>query len=326
MATLILFDNSDNYRFLEKNFDAVVYSPNSKKKFFSWVKGVLLALKQSNEKDTIVCWFDFQAVLLFFFSKILFKSRKIICLNIMLKQKSTLKNKVVTILYKYALKSKNFKATVTSREYGFLLNKQFGKEYHYTLLRDVYHDYYESSFGKEEKVESSVFCGGRNGRDWDFLLRLAARMTDITFNVVVSKDVFCVLEKRASPNVSFFVDVPYEVFVRKMLQSKVVALPLKTEAPAGLIVLFQTIANELPFVVSRTATTQSYSFGQEDFFVANDVLSWEKRIRDILLSYDSYYKKVLLLKEMIKKRCNEDVFKSKIEELIYEKDFKSNYM
>ena len=172
MGKYILFDNNDDYDFLLSDFDGAFYSPERKSKIVSWLNGAYVALKGTKRDDTIVCWYDFQAVILFWLSK-LFSRRNIICLNILLKPKNTIKNKFVTFLYKSALKSDNFNATISSCEYGSLLNKKFGRVFHYSLLYDVYHAYYEVKMLDEVVEPKSVFCGGRNGRDWNFLFSLA---------------------------------------------------------------------------------------------------------------------------------------------------------
>ena len=55
-----------------------------------------------------------------------FKNRKIIALNILLKDKATTKNKAAKLLYKPVLKSKKVQATVTSKKYGEHLNEMLG--------------------------------------------------------------------------------------------------------------------------------------------------------------------------------------------------------
>jgi hypothetical protein len=108
-------------------------------------------LQQSNNGDTIIVWYDFQAVLCFLICKMLFLKRNIVCLNILLKDKPTIKNKLVSLLYKGALLSNNFKASVTSEAYGIWLNKKLGINVEYTLLHDVYHKSYEYKYKKTHK-------------------------------------------------------------------------------------------------------------------------------------------------------------------------------
>lgn len=317
MGKYILFDNNDDYDFLLSDFDGAFYSPERKSKIVSWLNGAYVALKGTKRDDTIVCWYDFQAVILFWLSK-LFSRRNIICLNILLKPKNTIKNKFVTFLYKSALKSDNFNATISSCEYGSLLNKKFGRVFHYSLLYDVYHAYYEVKMLDEVVEPKSVFCGGRNGRDWNFLFSLASLMPDVTFVVVMPSDVYNNCKGKMKENVKVFVDVPYEVFVRSIKRSQIVLMPLDTDAPAGLIVLFQTIANNKPFVISRTAATCTYMFNHNDIFLPNDVTQWKRKIYDIIDNYETYCEKIQDLKRCVEMECNEQKFKTKIQEMIDE--------
>lgn len=325
MSKYILFDNKDNYDFLLSDFDGVFYSPECKSKIVSWLNGAYMALKGTKRDDTIVCWYDFQAVILFLLAK-LFSRRNIICLNILLKPKNTIKNKLVTFLYKSALKSNNFNATISSCEYGSLLNKKFGRKFHYFLLNDVYHPYYEMKNLDEVVEPKSVFCGGRNGRDWNFLFSLASQMPDVTFVAVMPSDVYDDCKEKMKENVKVLVDVPYEVFVRSIKRSQIVLMPLDTDAPAGLIVLFQTIANNKPFVISHTAATSAYMFNHNDFFLPNEVSQWKGKIYDIIDNYEIYCEKIKDLKKCVETECNEQKFKTKIQEMIDETINKSSHM
>ncbi|MBR6123319.1 glycosyltransferase [Candidatus Saccharibacteria bacterium] len=317
MSNYILFDNQENYDFLKSDFDGAFYSPKCKKKIISWIKGAYITLRNTKKNDTIVCWYDFQAIILFWMSKIM-GQRKIICLNILLKPKTTIKNKLVTILYKCALSAKNFKATVSSHCYGELLNKKFKKSFDYILLRDVYRDCYQLKCDKVQMIPKTVFCGGRNGRDWNFLFSLASQMPDVSFRAIMSQNDYKYYQNVITENVTVMVDVSYEKFCEVIFQSQIVALPLDTEAPAGLIVFFQAIANERPFIISRTAATEGYIFNHEEFFLPNDVFLWKEKIKAIISDYNTWNFKIKEMKNIIEEECNEQKFKKKIKEIVNE--------
>lgn len=69
---------------------------NSTKEMLQACKEII---KQSADGDTIICWYDFMAVLCWWLCKVQFKNRKIIALNILLKDKATAKNKLAKMLY-----------------------------------------------------------------------------------------------------------------------------------------------------------------------------------------------------------------------------------
>ena len=122
-----------------------IYSPKSKRLIVGWLKGCKYALEVSHSYDTIVCWYDFQAILCYWLCRFTFKRRKIVCVNLLLKDKDSFKNKIVAWLYKKALKSKHFVASITSVEYGKHLKNRLGIDKDLFLLHDVFHGDYKST-------------------------------------------------------------------------------------------------------------------------------------------------------------------------------------
>ena len=141
-------------------------------------------VKRTKAGDTIVCWYDFMGVLCWWLSKLTNKRIKVVAINILLKDKSTMKNKIAKYLYKKALCSNSFAATVTTVEYGRYINKILNTKVDFTLLYDVYHRNYTLNKQVETKA-NTVFCGGRNGRDWKLLFEVAKRLPKVTFNCVM---------------------------------------------------------------------------------------------------------------------------------------------
>lgn len=88
-----LFDNpGDKSRLsfiskIAKREKKEVYSPKCSRLIVGWLKGCLSVLKQSHRNDMIVCWYDFQGVLCYWLSRLTFKRRKIVCINLLLKDK-----------------------------------------------------------------------------------------------------------------------------------------------------------------------------------------------------------------------------------------------
>ena len=239
MAIYMLFDNpadKQNMTFLNGYETAKIRQGYPSQKCNS-TKEMLTACKdmirQSAEGDTIICWYDFMAVLCWWLCKVQFKNRKIIALNILLKDKATAKNKLAKFLYKPMLKSKKVQATVTSKKYGEHLNEMLGIQKQYTLLHDTYHGGYSIEY--EGKVNpNTVFCGGRNGRDWELLIRIAQAMPEVTFNCVMPKDKYEEYKENFGKNMVVKSDIPEQEFLEFMCQSQLVVTPLDTEAPAGI--------------------------------------------------------------------------------------------
>lgn len=191
----MLFDNPADKKkmaFLSKYETASIRQVYPSKKCNS-IKEILLECKsildQSTNGDTIICWYDFMAVLCWWLCKIFRKKRKIVAVNILLKNKDTVKNRLARFLYRPVLNSNNVRATVTSKKYGEYLNKMLGIRGKYTLLHDIYYSGYDISY-HGEILHNSVFCGGHNGRNWEMLIKIARIMPEVTFNCVMPRDKF----------------------------------------------------------------------------------------------------------------------------------------
>lgn len=308
----ILIDNKNisAYSFLSKGLDfefKFETSPtDGSMKVLGWLWGVVKVLMVSKKNDAIICWFDFQAIICYWISLFLFMKREIVCINIMLKDKETIKNRFVTFLYKKALQASNFKASVTSVAYAEALNKRLGISVKYDLIRDVYRDFYDVKY--EGEIEKrTIFCGGRNGRDWRFIIQLAREMRDFSFVFVVSCQDYLSM-KDLSSNVKVLVDVSYKEFMSEMCKAEVVCLPLNTDAPAGLIVLFQAAANEKNIITTKTLVTQEYVMEECGCLLPNDLDLWKKAIQYYCDNPEESQRKSKNLKRFLQNNCSESKF------------------
>lgn len=106
------FSNVDS-EFKPRNLRQEVHyieSPRTKKRIVGWTIGCFRALYCSRRGETVFCWYDFQAVLLYWMCLLTFQRRNIGCLNILLKKKDTIQNRIVSKMYRKALMSKYFHA------------------------------------------------------------------------------------------------------------------------------------------------------------------------------------------------------------------------
>jgi glycosyltransferase involved in cell wall biosynthesis len=90
-------------------------------------------------------------------------------------------------------------------------------------------------------------------RDFELLLRVAARMPDTAFRIITTAD-----HARALPalpaNVAIEIDLPFDDTRRLLAQAQVVALPVRENTYSGATtVLLQAMALEKPVVVTRTS-------------------------------------------------------------------------
>lgn len=315
----LLFDNpNDKNSFVSQGLhDRVmeISSPRCDWLIIGWLKGCLAVLQQSHSNDTIVCWYDFQAVLCYWLSRLTFKRRKIVCINLLLKDKESMKNKAVAWLYKKALNSKHFVASVTSVEYGNHLKKRLGVDKDFILLHDVFHEDYKVNDSVEVQ-SNTVFCGGRNGRDWKFMIEVAKVMPNVEFHLVMPKVTYEEFQTELPSNVVAKYNLSMEEFMKEMCSCEIVALPLDTEAPAGLIVLFQAAANMKYIITTDTMTTREYLSDEKGCLLPNDVAVWKRAISERLVNTKSNTEASERLLNFLETECSEEKFVEGVERMI----------
>lgn len=313
MAIYMLFDNpadKENMTFLHQYETTLIQQVYPSQRCVStneMLTACRKCIERSAEGDTIICWYDFMAVLCWWLCKVRGMKRKIIVLNILLKDKETIKNKLAKALYKPILKSKTVQATVTSIAYGEHLNKTLGIDKKYTLLHDMYHDGYTIDY-KREAVPNTVFCGGRNGRDWELLIKIAQAMSGVTFNCIMPRDKFEQYRGDFGINMVVKTDIPEREFLEFMCQSQLVVMPLNTEAPAGLIVFYQAAANGKMSITSGTVTTQEYFSNGRGALCGKNVEDWKKKIQYYLQHKAEADNCAVKFKSFLENECAEEKY------------------
>lgn len=264
-------------------------------------------VKHAKSGDIIVCWYDFMGVLCWWLGKLSNKKIKIIAINILLKDKNTIKNKIAKYLYKKALSSNSFSATVTTEEYGYHINKILNTKTNFTLLHDAYHQNY--TLDKPVKTKpNTVFCGGRNGRDWEFLFEVAKKIPEITFNCVMPIALKEQFSDAMGDNVCVKTDIPENAFMEFLCQSQLVAMPLDTEAPAGLTVYFQAAANNKMIITSETVTTKGYLSDGCGVLCQNTVEDWTNKIQYYLQHKNKADICSAKFKKFLESECSEEKY------------------
>lgn len=225
-------------------------SKRGKYRKFYWFLLALRTVLRSKKDDVIVCWLDFHGVLCFLFSKLLFRRRKILAINILLKKKNTLANKFNQLLYQCAFSSKDFYFTYTSKYMDYV-----GMERSY-LLPDTYVDR-NNLFEEYKDCGRKVFVGGNNGRDWNLAYNVAKILSDVEFCFVMPK---CEKERNHPnlANVEEYYGITYTEYLNCVKKCSVVFLPLKTEAPAGLIVLYESAMKCKALIMTDTPVSRDY--------------------------------------------------------------------
>lgn len=274
-------------------------------------------VKRAKVDDTIVCWYDFMGVLCWWLSKMTNKKIRIVAINILLKDKNTLKNRLAKFLYKKALSSQSFEATVTTEEYGRYINDILNIKAEFTLLHDAYHKNYTLDKMVESK-HNTVFCGGRNGRDWNLLFEVARKLPDVTFNCVMPNAMKEQFDDVLGDNVCIKTDISESAFMELMCESQLIAMPLDTEAPAGLTVYFQAAANNKMVITSDTVTTEGYLSNGRGALCKNTVKDWMDKIQYYLHNKTASDACATRFKDFLESECSEEKYAKTLWEMLVE--------
>ena len=315
-----LIDTSKDTYYPRPEGTRLINSPASSRKPLVWLRGAWRAVNMTNADDLLLCYLDIQAVLCHWISRLTFRRRRIVAINILLKDKPTAKNRIVSQLYKSALSSPDFHATVTSPEYGDWLNNKFNRQFTYYHLPDLYvYDNIYTSFDNSTPEIPTIFCGGHNGRDWNKMIAIAREMPGTKFKFILPTSAWESIHTRFPANVTAMHDIPYDKFISEMASSSLVSLPLDTEAPAGLIVMFQAAALGKPVVTSDTVTTRAYispDMADAALVESADPADWATVINDMLAKKTSPDSTSPRLIDRLKKDCNRHVYTRHLENLI----------
>jgi glycosyltransferase involved in cell wall biosynthesis len=291
---------------------------------FGYIKLVVNCLFKSKKGDVIVCLLDVLALYLFLLSKLTFKSREVIVINVMLNDQNDFINKKKLQLFKLMLKSKHIHPTVTSNNLIEYYKKLFDlPDKDFYLLHDCY-----GKLGKYKKSYNEgseyVFCGGSNGRDWEVLLKTADLLPDVNFVIVGPKK--DTLGNHGLTNIDYYFDIPFQKFQELIKDCSLLALPLNTQAPAGLIVIFTAGLMSKPVISTDNATLREY-ITTEDNGILVKLGDYEKFAKEISLLV-SNPQKLRLFGERLNKRIEDlgspQVFVDKIISITNQINFNEN--
>lgn len=287
---------------------------------YIWIS--LKVLFGSKKNDVIVGYFDYIAIVCCIIGNALGFKRKYVGINILLQpEKMGLIARINKKLYKRALCAKNFKATVTSQEVGDHLNQYLGTNVYFYIL----HDHYKQAGivkGVFQDQGRTIFCGGRNGRNWDLFFTVAKLMEDTHFTAIMSPRDYQNLseEQRKIKNMKIYMDVTNDEFFNIQDSNSVIFLPLSTDAAAGLIVLFRAALNKQACVITNTSATREYvENGKSGVLIDKDIDAEQCAIilNDLLNNLN--YRRDLCEKacEIIKSLAAPEVYISTIYSIIY---------
>ena len=224
--------------------------------YLKYMKLAIQAIQKSNKSDIIISWNFIVGAFTAFFCRTFFIRRTILSLNMISHEKGLINKLLRKIIYNSAFKLPGFYISVNSKE---LINT-YSAEYninanHFFVLPDCMKESYETA--PYTNGNGSVFCGGEAKRDWNTLFKAALLLPDVKFTAIARKKYFDTT-LAVPDNVSLYFDTEYDFFYSKLKESSIVAMPLSTTAPAGLIVLIRAAMLSKPVIITSTSSTRNY--------------------------------------------------------------------
>lgn len=224
--------------------------------YFKYIKLAYRAVKYSKPEDILICVNYTSAVAVGYMSLVLGRKRNILALNMIAHKKFWFIEGLRRVLYRPIMKMSRFLITVNSEQYIAEYSRRFkvpSRKFY------VLNDPIQPVMLKMPEIteRTFVFTGGEAKRDWETLFKACKALPDISFHCIAREKYF---DKRLEipTNVELLFDTDYGTFLNKMKQASIVAIPLNSQSPAGLIVLLESASYYKPVIATRTPSTENY--------------------------------------------------------------------
>lgn len=247
-----LFLGIDNLK--QTDLDKRIRKPLLHLKYFL---SSLNCILQSSRDDLIITWLDTMGVYAYLCSRLLFRRRKILILNLMIPYQVTFMSKIRDYFYRIALQDKDCYATVNNSVLSDIYNQNLNLSARsFFVLKDSINDI-ESIKEDYKPGENYVFFGGSAGRDFELMIEVARRLSNIPFVFVVKKQYFPVVNELPK-NISIYFDISIEEFNVRLSNCSLLALPIKVDTPAGILVIITAGLKAKLVISSNTISIREY--------------------------------------------------------------------
>ena len=123
-------------------------------------------------------------------------------------------------------------------------------------------------------------------------------------------------KERFGRNVNVKTEISEPEFLELMCQSSLVLMPLNTDAPAGLIAMFQAAANGKLVIATDTVTTREYFADNRGVLCKNLIKEWDKQIRYWLGHTTEAQERVKKFQQFLENECSRKQYAEILERLI----------
>ena len=225
--------------------------------WFQYLKLAKKGIELSKKNDIIISWNFVAGAIAGFYNTYLHHKRRVISLNMIAHKKNVVNTILRKIIYQKVFKDRNFFFSINSKELIPIYSRMFDlKSPNCFILSDPYSPEYPIK--EYTSCNSYVFCGGEAERDWETLLKAISILKDksIKYVFIARKKYFHF--KNIPDNVELYFDTSHKFFYDKLKNCSLVVLPLKSSAPAGLIVTIRSALLSIPIIATNTPSMKNY--------------------------------------------------------------------
>ena len=206
-----------------------------------------------------------------------------------------IKKRVRFLMYKMALKSKNFYVTVNSPQLIDFYSSMFDcSRDKFKLVYDAMrlNEKMEDDVKNRDGNDMYVFCGGKAHRDVDTFVKIVKAMPEVKFKVIFLKSMLTD-EMFKLPNLDVLHDVEIDKFYEVLSGASLCCIPLKSEAPCGIYVMQHAILMGIPIISTETRSMRAIVPNDEYGYLLKrgDVDGMVSRLR-LLLADKNIYKSI----------------------------------
>lgn len=224
-----------------------------------WFKYFILACKgvrKSKAKDIIISWNFVAGAMVGYLCELFGYNRKVISLNMIAHQKGFINSILRRLIYNKAFRYKSFWFSVNDEQLITYYSSFFTIDLkRIFILHDVYSNNYEQCDYRE--FDNYVFTGGEAFRDWTNFIKCAENLPEIQF-IGVARYMTFPHKENLPGNLKMYYDIPEDEFYSLVKKCRIVFLPLKSQAPCGLIVIIKAALMSKPVIITETPSTKNY--------------------------------------------------------------------
>lgn len=280
-----------------------------------FVKHGYTCCKKAKRGDIVFGWGADVCIFAWFFSKLFGKKGiKFFSQNLIVNGENMgLKQRIRFWLYKLALGSANFEASVNSPQLIDFYSKMF--DCNANKLHLVYDAMEITKWNlnilKTENCDDKyVFFGGKAFRDVNTFVKIAKLLPEVNFRAVVLQRMIT-QEMRETGNIEILHDLSIEEFYGELANASVCCIPLNALVPCGVSVMQQAMLMGVPIVSTETPSMRTIIPNDEHGFLLSrgDAEGMAARVKQLLTDKSLQERVSAHAKEYMKNFTYEEVAK-----------------